>query len=120
MISMSDELLELYHGTAASRVESIRATGLFPRTPPRYPEYWAMLTANREVAEGFARRERLGDRAVITYLVPVCQVDTYLHPPRTADLADHALKKPLPGGMIADVDVDIPDPPSLPVVRPVA
>ena|SRR5215467_4255884 len=116
MISMSaDEHLELYHGTAASRVHAIRATGLFPRTPPRYPEYWAMLTTNREIAGGFARREPLGDRAVITYRIPGWQVDTYLYPPRTANLADYALKKPLPGSMIVDVAVHIPDPPSQPL-----
>jgi hypothetical protein len=110
----ANEPLTLYHGTAASRVDSIRAAGLFPRTPPRYPEYWAMLTDNRQVAEGFARREPLDDRAVITYLVPGCQVGTYLHPPRTVDPADYALKEPLPGSMITDVDVDIPGPASIP------
>jgi hypothetical protein len=44
--------LELYHGTAASGVESIRATGLFPPEPPRYPGYWAMLTSSWDDAVG--------------------------------------------------------------------
>ena len=73
-----------------------------------------MLTRNREIAEGFARREPPGDRAVITYRMPVSHLDTYLHPPKTADLAEYALKAPLPGSMITGVDVEIPDPPTLP------
>lgn len=114
----ADESLELYHGTAASRVDSIRATGLFPRTPPPYPKYWAMLTTNRDIAVGFARREPLDDRAVITYQVPRNQVDTYLYPSRTADLMDYAVREPLPGWMITNVDSDIPEPPISPSVDP--
>jgi hypothetical protein len=115
MIIVPDgEYLELYHGTAASQVDSIRTGGLFPPTPPRYPEFWAMLTSNREMAEGFARRTPPHDRAVITYRVPADEVDTYLYPSRTTDLAEHALKLPLPGSMIIAVEVDIPDPPTSP------
>jgi len=69
-----------------------------------------MLTINRDIAEGFARREPPGDRAVITYRVPACQVDTYLHTTQRADLGDYALKVPLPGSMITEVDIDIQDP----------
>ena len=75
-----------------------------------------MLTTNREVAEGFARREPLGDRAVITYRIPRSQVATYLDPSRTADLMDYVIRQPLPGRLITNVDIDIPDPPRSPLV----
>ncbi len=81
------EFHELYHGTAASRVASIRATGLAPQKPPRYPESWSMLTSSREVAEGWARLQSPGDRAVIAYRVPVNLVDEFLYPPVDMDRA---------------------------------
>ena len=110
----ADEFIEVYHGTAASHVDSIRETGLFPRTSPRNPEHHSMLTTNRELAEGFARREPLGDRAVIKYRVPLCKVDTYLHEPKNADRNEYPLKDRLPGYMIVDVNTEIPDPPTFP------
>ena len=97
---------ELYHGTAASCVASIRATGLFPRTPPRHRGYWAMLTTSREDAEGNAHRHPQGDQAVITYRVPESQTDDFLYPPMPmGPVTWYMLRRPLPGSMIHKVDV---------------
>ena len=97
---------ELYHGTAASRITSIRATGLFPRTPPRHRGYWAMLTTSRQDAEGNARRHPQGDQAVITYRVPERLADNFLYPPmRMGPVTWYTLRRPLPDSMIHKVDI---------------
>jgi hypothetical protein len=97
---------ELYHGTAAESVRSIRETGPFPREQPRYEGYWAMLTSSEEDAAGNARRQmQLGqiEGAVITYRVPEGEADTYLYPAIQKDPDWYTLRKPLPGTMIYDV-----------------
>jgi hypothetical protein len=96
---------ELYHGTAASRVSSIRAIGLFPPETPRHPGFWAMLTSSWQDAAGNARKQPPGDRAVVMYLIPEDEADAYLYPsmamgPNTW----YTLRKPLPGSMIHRVD----------------
>ena len=98
--------LELYHGTAASRVESIRATGLVPPEPPRYPGCWAMLTSSWDDAVGNSRRQPLGDRAVITYWVPENQIDEHLFPPMAMGPNTwYTVRRPLPGDTICRVTV---------------
>lgn len=112
----TNEALELYHGTAASRVDSIRANGLLPVKQPPTSKYWSppaeyqsTLTEIRDIAVGFAQREQLGDRAVIKYRVPTSEVGTYLYSATTSDRC-YALRVALPGHMITDVDTDIPYP----------
>lgn len=97
---------ELYHGTAAENVESIRATGLFPLEPPRYEGYWAMLPSSTEDAAGNARRHmqmRQVDGAVITYRVSEDQADAYLYPAIQKAPDWYTLRQPLPATMIHDV-----------------
>jgi hypothetical protein len=102
---------QLYHGTAASCVASIRQKGLRPLRRPEsaLPEFWAMLTTCREEATGRALATSQGyPWAVIMYRVPEEEVDAFLHPkimlgpdapPRYA-LRDGM---PLTGRMIAHV-----------------
>jgi hypothetical protein len=97
---------ELYHGTAASRVDAIRGTGLFPPEKPRHEGYWAMLTSSQEDAEGHARRQPQGDRAVIMFRIPESMAASYLYPPMPmGSVTWYTLRKPLPGHMIQHVDV---------------
>ena len=107
MALMGDsEFLELYHGTARSRVESIRATGLFPPEAPRYRGYWAMLTSSWDDAVGNARRQPGSDRAVVAYRLPGDQIDEYLFPPMAMGPNTwYTLRRPLPGDMIYQVAV---------------
>ncbi len=102
----ADGFRELYHGTAASRIASIRKTGLFPQRPPRHPQWWAMLTSSKEDAEGNARRQPQGDQAVVTYWVPESLADDFLYPPiPMGPVTWYTLRRPLPDGMIHKVDV---------------
>ena len=96
---------ELYHGTAASRVTSIRTTGLFPQTPPGHSGWCAMLTSSQQDAEGNARRQPHGDQAVITYRVPESLADDFLYPPMAmGPVMWYTLRRPLPDSMIHKVD----------------
>jgi hypothetical protein len=66
-----------------------------------------MLTSSWEDAEGNARRQPQGDRAVITYRVPEGMADDFLHPPMAMapTIMWYTLKERLPGGMIHRVDM---------------
>ena len=95
------------HGTTAESVEEIRRTGLHPPEFPADPTTRWTLTSSEAGARGLAQRFlQFGrDGAVITYLVPGNQADVYLYEP--VDLGTvrwYALRKPLPGSMIHQVD----------------
>jgi len=95
---------EMYHGTSAQRVNSIRKNGLFPQKPPRYQGHHPMLTTCREEAENYARG-KWGDPVAITYWVPESLVDYFLSADRMDPFMWYTPLKPLPGCMIHYVDV---------------
>jgi hypothetical protein len=98
-----DQFRELFHGTKASRVGSIRETDLTPPENTVSPAKWYMLTSRPDEAMHFARAD---DGAMITYHVPEDKAAEYLYPGLRNGRSDlYALRKPLPASMIHRVDV---------------
>ena len=102
-----DQFTEMYHGTRASRVPSIREYGLEAPQNTGMQQHYRMLTTRKDEAGSIGR---WGDSAVITYHVPNSSIgeneDAHLHPPLINGSATHyAIRHPLPASMISHVDV---------------
>lgn len=116
------QFIDLFHGTRASRVPSIRQHGLEAPQNTIIPAQYRMLTSSRDEARAFTRH---GDAAIVGYRVPRSAIasvdepvtaDHYLWPPIPGkaelgpgagkeDTVHYAIKKPLPASMIHHVDI---------------
>jgi hypothetical protein len=76
---MNANVYEMYHGTVAGRVESIRRTGLHPS------EFRGTLSSSLEVAWNHARGRSEADPVVLPYVVPGDQFDDYFDTPIVLD-----------------------------------
>src|SRR5260370_13397200 len=102
---------EVFPGTRASNVDSSRECGLTPPVGSIYPAKWYMLTSKKDEAGHYAHAD---DGAVITYHVPTEAIaeygsvgdEHYLWPAMHNGPSNlYAVKRPLPGSMIHQVDV---------------
>lgn len=91
------EWVELYHGTTADKVASIRAKGL---EADRYSKANRVLTSRKDEAGYFASLNPRKRSAVVTVRIPTAQLDEYTE--GTPGL--RSLRKPLPPSMIHQID----------------
>ena len=105
-------MLIVYHGTEAKNLAGIKKDGLTP--PPRTGPKWFMVTDNFKWAAFHTRGD--ADSIVIKYVLPdkeaSFRTSTYLWKDFPASDTfgggkQYALKKPIPGKFITDVETDV-------------
>jgi len=99
---------ELYHATRASRLDSIKETGL---TASEYSSANPVLTSDHSLATMYARGNMINGGetpGIVTVRVPSDKTSEYLHEDSTAHKSHgnsaFGIKKPLPSHMIHSVE----------------